>query len=62
MKSLAGLGIVVRPHEGARCRRPGWFSREERTLGTIEPGRLADLVVLNADVGKVVFGNPATLQ
>ena len=28
----------------------GWFSREERTLGTIEPGRLADLVVLNADV------------
>jgi predicted amidohydrolase YtcJ len=28
----------------------GWFSREEHTLGTIEPGRLADLVVLNADV------------
>lgn len=28
----------------------GWFSREERTLGTIEVGRLADLVVLNADV------------
>jgi predicted amidohydrolase YtcJ len=28
----------------------GWFSREEQTLGTIEPGRLADLVVLNADV------------
>jgi predicted amidohydrolase YtcJ len=28
----------------------GWFSREENTLGTIEPGRLADLVVLNADV------------
>jgi predicted amidohydrolase YtcJ len=28
----------------------GWFSREERTVGTIEPGRLADLVVLNADV------------
>jgi predicted amidohydrolase YtcJ len=27
----------------------GWFSREENTLGTIEPGRLADLVVLNAD-------------
>ncbi len=33
-------------HTGAQ----GWFSREERTLGTIEPGRLADLVVLNADV------------
>ncbi len=28
----------------------GWFSREEDTLGTIETGRLADLVVLNADV------------
>jgi predicted amidohydrolase YtcJ len=28
----------------------GWFSREENTLGTIERGRLADLVVLNADV------------
>src|SRR5688572_8028013 len=28
----------------------GWFSREEQTLGTIEPGRLADLVVLSADV------------
>jgi predicted amidohydrolase YtcJ len=28
----------------------GWFSREEHLLGTIEAGRLADLVVLNADV------------
>ena len=28
----------------------GWFSREEDTLGTIERGRLADLVVLDADV------------
>jgi predicted amidohydrolase YtcJ len=28
----------------------GWFSREEQRLGTIEAGRLADLVVLNADV------------
>jgi predicted amidohydrolase YtcJ len=28
----------------------GWFSREEHALGTIEPGRLADLAVLNADV------------
>jgi predicted amidohydrolase YtcJ len=28
----------------------GWFSRDDETLGTIEPGRLADLVVLNADV------------
>lgn len=28
----------------------GWFSREENVLGTIEPGRLADLVVLSGDV------------
>ena len=28
----------------------GWFSREENALGSIEAGRLADLVVLNADV------------
>jgi predicted amidohydrolase YtcJ len=28
----------------------GWFSREENTLGSIAAGRLADLVVLNADV------------
>jgi hypothetical protein len=28
----------------------GWFSREENALGTIEAGRLADLVVLNANV------------
>jgi predicted amidohydrolase YtcJ len=28
----------------------GWFSREEHTLGTIEPGRHADLAVLSADV------------
>jgi predicted amidohydrolase YtcJ len=28
----------------------GWFSREENTLGSIEVGRLADVVVLNADV------------
>lgn len=28
----------------------GWFSRDEQQLGTIEPGRLADLAVLSADV------------
>jgi hypothetical protein len=27
----------------------GWFLREENTLGTIEPGRLGDLVVLSGD-------------
>jgi hypothetical protein len=30
-------------------RRNGWFVREEEDLGTIEPGKLADLVVLNHD-------------
>jgi predicted amidohydrolase YtcJ len=28
----------------------GWFSRDEAALGTIEPGKLADLAVLSADV------------
>jgi predicted amidohydrolase YtcJ len=28
----------------------GWFSRDEQVLGTIEAGKYADLVVLNADV------------
>ena len=28
----------------------GWFSRDEQSLGTIEVGRLADVVVLSADV------------
>ena len=27
----------------------GWFLREESKLGTIEPGKLGDMVVLNAD-------------
>ncbi len=30
-------------------RQNGWFLREEDQLGTIEPGKLADLVVLNSD-------------
>jgi hypothetical protein len=28
----------------------GWFMREENTLGSIEPGKLADLVVLDRDL------------
>jgi predicted amidohydrolase YtcJ len=27
----------------------GWFLKEEATLGTIEPGKLADVVVLSDD-------------
>jgi predicted amidohydrolase YtcJ len=27
----------------------GWFTREENLLGSIEPGKLADLAVLSAD-------------
>jgi predicted amidohydrolase YtcJ len=30
-------------------RQNGWFLREEDQLGTIETGKLADLVVLNSD-------------
>ena len=30
-------------------RENGWFSKEEDKLGSIEPGKLADLVVLNGD-------------
>jgi len=31
----------------------GWFLREESKLGSIEPGKLGDIVVLNADYFKV---------
>lgn len=31
----------------------GWFFREEKTLGSIEPGKLGDIVVLSADYFKV---------
>lgn len=34
-------------------RNNGWFVREENDLGSIEPGKLADLVVLNHDYFKV---------
>jgi hypothetical protein len=30
-------------------RENGWFLREEDTLGSIEPGKFADLAVLNKD-------------
>jgi hypothetical protein len=34
---------------GLYTRENGWFLREENDLGTIEVGKLADLVVLNQD-------------
>ena len=33
----------------ATCVAPAWFSHEERVRGTLVPGRLADLVVLDRD-------------
>jgi predicted amidohydrolase YtcJ len=33
----------------ATCVAPGWLSRDERVRGTLVPGRLADLVVLDRD-------------
>jgi predicted amidohydrolase YtcJ len=33
----------------ATCVAPGWLSRDERTRGTLVPGRAADLVVLDRD-------------
>ena len=33
----------------ATCVAPAWLSHDERTRGTLLPGRLADLVVLDRD-------------
>ncbi len=33
----------------ATCVAPSWLSRDERVRGTLLPGRLADLVVLDRD-------------
>ncbi len=33
----------------ATCVAPSWLSRDERERGTLLPGRLADLVVLDRD-------------
>ena len=50
-------GVLINPNQqitrqealSLYTRRNGWFLREEDELGTIEPGKLADLVVLNSD-------------
>src|SRR6267154_529749 len=50
-------GVLINPNQlitrqevlSLYTRENGWFLREEDQLGTIEPGKLADLVVLNSD-------------
>jgi predicted amidohydrolase YtcJ len=50
-------GVLINPNQqitrqealSLYTRQNGWFLREEDELGTIEPGKLADLVVLNSD-------------
>jgi len=50
-------GVLINPNQqitrqevlSLYTRENGWFLREEDDLGTIEPGKLADLVVLNSD-------------
>ena len=50
-------GVTINPGQqitrqevlGLYTRENGWFVREENDLGTIEVGKLADLVVLNKD-------------
>ena len=54
---LNTLGLQINPKQqitrqevlSLYTRQNGWFLREEDQLGTIEPGKLADLVVLNSD-------------
>jgi len=54
---LNTLGVLINPNQqitrqevlSLYTRENGWFLREEDDLGTIEPGKLADLVVLNSD-------------
>jgi predicted amidohydrolase YtcJ len=50
-------GVIINPNQqitrqevlSLYTRENGWFLREEEELGTIESGKLADLVVLNSD-------------
>jgi predicted amidohydrolase YtcJ len=50
-------GVLINPNQqitrqevlSLYTRQNGWFLREEDQLGTIEDGKLADLVVLNSD-------------
>jgi len=48
---LINAGQTLTRHEAMRLytAENGWFSKEEDKLGSIEIGKLADLVVLNGD-------------
>jgi predicted amidohydrolase YtcJ len=48
---LINAGQTLTRQEALRLytRENGWFSKEEDKLGSIEVGKLADLVVLNGD-------------
>jgi predicted amidohydrolase YtcJ len=54
---LNTLGVLINPKQqitrqevlSLYTRENGWFLREEDDLGSIEEGKLADLVVLNSD-------------
>src|SRR6267378_2465536 len=54
---ISSRGVQINPRQqitrqevlSLYTRQNGWFLREEDELGTIEPGKLADLVVLNSD-------------
>lgn len=48
---LINPGQTLNRHEALRLYTAanGWFSKEEDQFGSIEPGKLGDLVVLNAD-------------
>jgi predicted amidohydrolase YtcJ len=58
-KNAAGLlvnaGQQITREEALRLytAENGWFFREESKLGSIEPGKLGDIVVLNEDYFKV---------
>jgi predicted amidohydrolase YtcJ len=48
---LINGGQQITPHEALKLytANNGWFLREENQIGTIEPGKLADVVVLSDD-------------
>lgn len=57
---LSGSGVILGPHERvdaltalrAYTVDTAWIARDEARLGTLTPGKLADLVVLDTDVSR----------